>query len=179
MRSPALRSPTCRRRPSGIRWPVDSRAQPKLQPKWRIATTSPRNIRTYYARVSKDIPSCRAFCRIAPTVRLNRLANWGADRFARANFLNSRTSIGFQARRFSFLLFLATRAPNKVVGRHTTRFIAVLVKSLRISSLCLTKSSELLFNRRLAGRFLETQPTMANRWVRNSIIRAKGQAGRQ
>jgi hypothetical protein len=142
------------------------------------ASITPR----YYPRVSNETPSCRAFCRIAPTVRLNRLANWGADRFARANFLNSRTSVDFHARRFSFFKILATTTPAKIMPRHTTRIRAALVKSLQINSLWLTKCSELLFDTRWACIFYnldrlwpssdrKTRHQSAMDWLRASLSR--------
>jgi hypothetical protein len=92
---------------------------------------------------------------MAPTVRLNRLASWGADRFARASFLNSLTSVGFHARRFSFFFFLTTSSPTKVMARHITRFGVALVKSSQTSRLWQTKFSEPLFDTGWPSCFLK------------------------
>ena len=55
------------------------------------------------ARESSDSPRLKAFCRVAPSVRLSVLAMLSARVFFRESVFNVRTSDGVHERRFEFL----------------------------------------------------------------------------
>ena len=59
--------------------------------------------RARYAREFNETPKARAFCRVAPTVRLSALAILGAGVLLRAIVFSSFTSLLVHSRRFAFL----------------------------------------------------------------------------